>query len=225
MQTEAITLDKTQCHLISKNLGYLITINNLTESKVAQDLNIPVMTVRRLVSGETTDPRISTLKILANYFNTTIDHLIGEEMLIQHSVTTPSKPFFVPLLNWETVKQLKDIDFNKWVSWIPLSVRKNEPISNDAFALESRPSMYPPFQTGTIFVLDPKLKPADGDLVLVKLLGDNEMTLRELKIDPPDWQLYSINRNASPLSYSKEHHCIIAVVYLTLFYNRNTKPA
>lgn len=67
--------------------------------------------------------------------------------------------------------------------------------------MDSRPSMYPPFQSGTIFILDPALKPSDGDLVLVNLREDNELTLRELHIDPPDWRLHSVNQSSNIRNY------------------------
>ena len=84
--------------------------------------------------------------------------------------------------------------------------------------------MYPRFQPGTIFILDTELTPTDGDLVLVNLRENNELTLRELSIDPPDWQLHPVNQGASILNYSKETHELMAVVFLTLFYNRKMRP-
>lgn len=223
METEHLTLDQDQRNMISENLGYLMKLKSTTESKIAQELNIPVMTVRRLLSGETTDPRVFTLKMLADYFNVSIDALIGVNQLTPHELTTPTKPLFVPVFDWEQAKNINNIDLKKWQGWIPVTIGKDEKISSDAFALESRPSMYPPFQPGTIFILDPALKPSDGDLVLVNIRENNELTLRELHIDPPDWQLHSVNQGSSILSFSKESHDIIAVVFLTLFYNRKMR--
>ena len=53
---------------------------------------------------------------------------------------------------------------------------------------------------------------------------NNELTLRELFIDPPEWQLHPVNQGSSILNYAKEAHEIMAVVFLTLFYNRKMRP-
>jgi transcriptional regulator with XRE-family HTH domain len=220
MEIEHLPLDHKQRSTISENLRYLIRLKNTTESKVSQELNIPVMTIRRLLSGETSDPRVFTLKTIADYFQVSIDALIGINEFSQHELITPSKPLFIPVFDWEQVKNIRNLNLGEWPTWIPITIEKNQKISEKAFALESRPSMYPPFQLGTIFILDPELKPSDGDLVLVNLREVNELTLRGLYIDPPDWQLHSVSQSSNILNFSKECHEIIAVVFLTLFYNR-----
>lgn len=220
MEIEHLPLNSKQRSAISENLNYLIKLKKTTESKVAQELNIPVMTVRRLLSGETTDPRVFTLKTIADYFQVSINALIEVNEFPRQELISPSKPLFIPVFNWEQIKNIQSHNLEKWPTWVPITIEKNQKISDKTFALESRPFMYPPFQPGTIFILDPELKPSDGDLVLVNLRENNELTLRGLHIDPPDWQLHSVSQSSNILNFSKECHEIIAVVFLTLFYNR-----
>ena len=224
MEQESLVLEEKQRFTISRNLTMLIRLKKTSEARVAQDLNIPTMTIRRLLSGETTDPRISTLKTIASYFNISMDALVGSEQLMPQAINQPSKPIFIPVFDWDNVNNKETIDLNQWKNWIPVSVRNDTQISNKAFALESRPSMYPPFQPGTIFLLDPELKPSDGDLVLVHLFVNSEVTLRILSIDPPDWHLRSVSQHSNVLNFSQDEHKIIAVVFLTLFYNRKMYP-
>lgn len=224
MENELLRLDSEQRSVIADNLSRLIALKKTTESKVAQELDIPVMTVRRLLSGETTDPRVFTLKALADHFNVSLDRLIQSNAIGPNEHLSQSKPIFIPVLDWEFAKNRENIDLKQWSDWIPITVGKNENIGLNAFALESRPSMYPRFQPGTLFVLDPDLTPTDGDLVLLNLLENNELTLRELLIDPPDWQFHPLTPGVSILPYVKERHKVIAVVFLTLFYNRKTRP-
>lgn len=223
METD-LHLDASQRFNIAKNLSHLMTLRKTTESKIAQELNIPLMTVRRLLSGETTDPRVFTLKMLADYFDVGIDDLIETNTDKAHTFIARSKPLFLPILNWEIANNIGNLDLKKWSEWTPVTVGKHERISPHAFALESKPSMYPRFQQGTLFIFDPDLTPTDGDLVLVNLGENNDVTLRELFIDPPEWQLQSVHQNSPTLKFSKEHHRIVAVVFLTLFYNRKMKP-
>ena len=65
--------------MISKNLLFLISKNRTTTTKVAKDLSMNSINIYRLIDGSTTDPRISTLKALADYFCVTVDFLISEE--------------------------------------------------------------------------------------------------------------------------------------------------
>ena len=223
METELLELNQDQLSSIAGNLDNLIKLRKTTDNKVAQDLNIPPITIKRLLSGETTDPRISTLKSISNYFNISIDTLIEPNTVVPNEFINQSKLIFLPVLDWESAKSKDKIDLKQWQTWIPITIGKNEKISSNAFALDSRPSMYPRFLPGTIFILDPDLTPTDGDLVLVNLRENNELTLRELSIDPPDWRLHPVNQGTSTLNYSKESHEIVAVIFLTLFHNRKMR--
>lgn len=224
MGIEHLDLNFVQQNSIAENLARLIALKKTTDNKVAQDLEIPVISIRRLLSGETTDPRVSTLKAIANYFDVNVDDLINTDSSISQGVIAQAKPLLIPVLDWDSINKRNTIDFSHWSEWIPVTIGKNEKISAHAFALESRPSMCPRFQQGTIFIIDPELSATDGDLVLINLRENNEVTLRELFIDPPEWQLHPIHQGSKILQFSKETHEIIGVVFLTLFYNRKMRP-
>jgi len=224
VNAEHLNLDLTQRCSIAENLARFIALKKTTENKVAQDLNIPPISIKRLLSGETTDPRISTLKAIADYFKVSIDNLIATEEVAHFGVIGQTKPLFIPALDWESAKNLDVIDLSHWQEWVPVTVGKNETVSPRSFALESRPSMHPRFQQGTLFIVDPDLSATDGDLVLINLRQNNELTLRELFVDPPEWQLHPINQGSPILKFSKEEHEILGVVFLTLFYNRKMRP-
>lgn len=213
--------DENVQHL-AKNLNTLLAFHKLNISQLGQILNLPIMTIRRLLSGETTDPRISTLQLIANHFDVSLDSLIGENNLscLKHK----NKPNLIPKIDWTTLEKIsttKELDLSQWSEWQAVSLKEKEVISDHAFAIESRPSMYPRFPHGTIFIFDPNLKPKDGDIVLIKL-KNNELTLRKLVIDPPEWQLHSIISGSQTLHYSKKDHRIMGINLLTMLYNRKT---
>lgn len=223
MRSKASKIHRPEAQIISENLRALLKINNSTESKVAEALNIPFMTIRRLVSGETMDPRVFTLKLIADHFNVSIDTLISENKITTHELSQKNKPVFVPVLDWATieqVKKIKEIDLKKWQNWHPISFSDDAEFGENIFGLESRKSMYPRFQIGTIFIIDPDASPSDGDIVLVRMKKNNEMTLRELTIDPPLWQLKPISTGSEVIEYSNKTHEIFGVVILTLLYNK-----
>lgn len=208
---------------IALNLSKLLKANNMSESDIAKALGIPTMTIWRLITGKTTDPRISTLKAIADYFKVSIDTLVGDHQEPAQKFVKKNRPIFIPILDWQTAGKIdciKDLDLSKWTEWQPITLNENATISENAFALESRPSMYPRFQPGTIFIIDPATTPSDGDMVLVKIKANNELTLRELKIDPPEWQLWSVVSESNILKYSSDNYEIVGVVLLTLLYNK-----
>ena len=170
--SSALKIDQSQIQMLSNNLRTLLDTRRVSESEIANALNIPVMTVRRIVSGETTDPRISTLKLIADYFNVSIDFLIGNKEKNSLNFMAKSMPQFIPILDWKTVSNissLKDIDLNAWKEWHPIILGDKTSLSENAFALESRPSMQPRFPIGTLFIIDPNETPSDGDILLIKI--------------------------------------------------------
>lgn len=223
-QALKIKIEKNESLGIAETLNNLLKSHNLNVNQLAQELNIPMMTIRRLVLGKTTDPRISTLKLIADYFNITIDSLIEWNNYEMIKSSREASPHFVPILTWDTVqniKTIKELDLSNWKNWQPISLANNAfTIGANSFALESKPSMYPRFPQETLFIIDPNVHPADGDTVLVKIKESNEITLRELTIDPPEWLLQPLTTGSAVLHYSEIAHKIIGVNTLTILYNR-----
>jgi transcriptional regulator with XRE-family HTH domain len=226
---ELTTIDKTcneaeSSHHLSSNIIILLKKRNLNSSQLAQILNIPLMTIRRLISGETANPRISTLKLIADYFDISIDSLINDATSsLLGSTIQSNKPQFVPIIEWEIaekINSIKDIDLKKWKDWCPVSLIGKIVLGKESFALESRPSMYPRFPHGSFFVIDPSITPEDGDIVLIRVNNKNTLTLRELVMDPPEWKLNPIIPGSSVLKYSEEDYKITGVVFITMLYNR-----
>lgn len=67
---------------LSKNLSLLLKKYNVSEGTLARELSLPYNTIHRLVSGYTTDPRISTLKLIASYFNVSMDSLLQSDCIL-----------------------------------------------------------------------------------------------------------------------------------------------
>ncbi len=218
-----LKINKSQIESLSDNLHNLMKTKNITEAELAKSLNLPLMTIRRIVQGETTDPRISTLKLIADFFNVSVDVLIDINQIKSTTLRSKTTPQFIPVLDWHTVSNINSIDDLNLATlkrWQPITLSTQVKISEQAFALESRPSMQPRFPTGSIFIIEPKIPPSDGDVVLIKITNTRELTLRELVIDPPDWQLHPIVPGSSTLSYISSEHHFVGIVLLTLLYNR-----
>lgn len=223
---EPLKINGSSFKNLATNLRRLLKEHQVSESEVALSLNIPVMTIRRLVSGETIDPRISTLKLIANYFQVSVDLLVEDNNLNSVALMSKTIPQFVPILDWKTligIHSIEDIDLRLWKEWYPIIFGNQSTISNHAFALESRPSMQPRFPIGTLFIIDPNETPTDGDIVLIKLKTNGDLSLRELIIDLPRWQLQPVVAGSEGFFYDNKQHIIVGVVVLTMLHTRKEK--
>lgn len=220
--SKALIMDQTQIRSIAKNLKDLLNSRGVSEVEIARALDTSVMTIRRIISGETEDPRISTIKLIADYFNVSIDSLLNDNNQRSIDTLTKKTPQFVPILDWKTVEansSIKDINLNAWKEWYPI-VAEQDYTNNLTFAIESRPSMQPRFPHGTLFIINPSESPLDGDIILIKMKQEQEISLRELIIDPPKWQLQPIVTGSEILYFDEKQHNILGVVVLTLLHKR-----
>lgn len=67
---------------LSNSISLLMKENNISESDLARALSLPYNTIHRLISGHTADPRISTLKSIAAYFDVSLDSLSRSDYLL-----------------------------------------------------------------------------------------------------------------------------------------------
>lgn len=222
MLQEETSLNKQPALQLAKNLRFLLETRGTNAGQLAESLGISKMAISRLLSGTTTDPRISTVKLIADHFSVPVDSLIYGDQKTLNTHSIGNTPLILPTLDWETAKNIRtieDLDLKTWENWQPVSLG-NQKISKNSFTLKSLPSMYPRFQYGTIFVIDPEAKPEDGDIVLVKVKESGEITLKEISIDPPHYLLNSITKNSSQVVYETDRFEISGVNILTLLFKR-----
>lgn len=176
------------------NLHNFIEKEKIHEAELSRRTGIPQPTLHKILTGKTSDPRISTLQILASYFGVTLDALYGNVGLQKNIAIQSSKS--IPIISWtDAIKHrdaIKNISLNHWDQWVVISDHSGE----NMFALKSKASMEPRFPRGTIFIIDVKLTPTDGDLVVVHYPETKECTVRELSIDGRTELLLPLNTHS-----------------------------
>lgn len=173
-------LDSKKLDPLALNLRRLMVASNVSEAEIARKTSIPQPTIHKILTGKTSDPRASTLSALASFFNVSIDELVTG----QESRGFVRKINNLPIISWEQAIKFEEVISNlqpsNWDKWVV-----TEPLPSNCFALLSKPSMEPRFPKGTALVIDPNLKPEDGDILLVYYPDTNEATMREISIDGP----------------------------------------
>jgi len=200
---------------LSKNLENLLFAHQISSTNLAKCLNVPYNTIHRILMGTTADPRVSTIRAIADYFNVTLDYLLSDE----HRPKQVGIP--VPLYEWA---QMRDPSFKNTghiQKFINVSSLNSKDDHRNFFAIESTKSMQPRFPFGTKFIIDCEVEFMDGDLILIRFKKDNCVTLRELVIDSPHWQLNPVIPGSPTIFFKHEEHSIIGVVVLTLIQTRS----
>ncbi len=179
--------------LLIRNMQALMQHHNLNEAKLARIADIPQPTLHKILAGKTTDPRISTLKILADYFNTSVDDLymgVSKTSLARTTAHVQS----IPVISWQDCGKglhfIHRLTPAQWHQWLVV-----EFLEKHLYALTTKPSMESAFHIGTTLIIDPLKTPKDGDLVIIHYPNSQEATLRKLTIDGPNQLLAAIHPN------------------------------
>lgn len=172
---------------IANVLNQLITQMGISEAALGRKIGVPRATINRLVSGKTPDPRASTLKAIADFFEITIDQLLGEKLLLNQSQenelnTNMNKR--IPIIDWDKANQWSCINrglasdvHSKWLLTDPN-------IDGGRFAIIfNGESMWPRFDADTILIVEPEKTPKNRDFVIAYIYETEEILFRQLIMD------------------------------------------
>jgi SOS-response transcriptional repressor LexA len=209
-----VTAEPEERDTLTSNLHRLMRIRGVSEAELVRWANIPQATLHKVISGKTDDPRVSTLKALANAFEVSIDELLS-------GVDTPRKINIIPktqsipILSWRecihAMKLIKNLTPANWNNWVV-----SEYVSSHAYGLISKASMEPYFSRKTVLIIDRDRIPEDGDIVVVSYPKTSDATLRKLSVDGPTKLLLPMNANGNPTKFKKGIK-IIGVVLKSVF--------
>lgn len=164
-----------------KDLGKFCGVSDVAVGYWEKDLNVP--------GGE-------SLAKLAKFFNTSIDYILYGTEFEGNLITNMLR---IPVISWvqagsftesKPAEVLSDAD-----RWIETSLR----VGNNAFALEvkedsmTNPNGLPTIPEGATVVVDPDMEPLHGKIVVARLDGTNEATIKKLVIDGPQKFLVPLN--------------------------------
>lgn len=184
---------------------------NLSGSELAKRTGLPISTVNRIISGTVTDPRISTLKPLADYFGITVDQLLGFKALpsnyIDNNNLEPS--MVIPLYSIQDSEIQENLK-KKWFTWVTKKSDKN--INSFALCLNTD-EFEPVFEKETTLIIEPQmLPPKHLDYLLVKLNDENKSTIRRYYIDGNDEYLMPLNKQLQAIRINEKLNTIVGII-------------
>lgn len=206
---------------VSIVMKQLLQHTKMSGNALARDLNFPPPTITRLVTGGVKDPRASTLIAIADYFNITVDQLLGREhlpktfTLSDNKETTPKPHLSIPVLNTSQVIHYQEYLNNptEWLRW----QSNHESLDNKyAFAMQLKNDLYQPvFNKGTLVIIDPKVTPESDDYVLVAFTGDANGIIKRYVAEGRHKSLHALNPDLKTIPFETDDCSIIGVIIET----------
>ena len=171
---------------------------NMSQYVFAKDFGIAQSTVGGWESGKR-EPNFETMQKLADYFNVSVDYLLGRD---ETPVSSPqSSGTWIPVLGHVQagipVEAVQDI-----IDYEDISNITKDP--SDYFALQIKgSSMEPRFCAGDVVIVKKQNTAEDGDIVIALINGD-EATVKKFKKRPEGIMLIPINNNFETMFYSND---------------------
>ncbi len=104
-------------------------------------------------------------------------------------------------------KEIVEQQSNEWTDWIETSAK----VSPYSFSLRvTGDSMFNPsgqgvsIPEGAFVIVDPKIEALSGRIVVAKIKGSKEATIKKLAIDGPHTYLMSLNPNYRPIELNED---------------------
>jgi len=158
-----------------------------------------------LQSDPTTNPTITTLVPIANFFGITITQLIGDESLPDKVIGyVENKTYWlkVPLIEWrQIIDWLKPDRQTRTNSYVLVDIDVGE----NAFALKVEEDDWSTITKGSVLIINIEITPEHKDYVIVYKKGQIIPTLKQVLIDDEKIYLKPMNPYFQPTLFDQSH--------------------
>jgi len=210
-----INMEKQYFNNILSKLMLECDIDNSTLSK---QTNIPLPTITRLRHDKNINPTISSLKPIADFFQITVDELMGFSSLSHDRIPGTHSRFnyitsIIPIINWQDVisyiQNSNEFINNNNLDWIS-SEKKLEDTSfaikvpHDAFALF--------FKKNSLVLINYTQSIAVGDLIFIQPNQSESIICKKILTDGHELFLKSIDPKIKGIQKLMQNDIIIGKV-------------
>ncbi len=180
---------------LAKNLKVLLEKNNATPSQLSNSCGIDLPRISRMMTGKTANPNVNSLQPIAEFFDVTIDQLIGTSPLqidASYGIVVPINRLLVPIIEWKHTPywlEVKD-HFNPKQT---IDARSNT--SCDAYALSINDTRFEPrFSEGSVIIVDPNLQPNNRDHIITEDKNNSQISIVQVIIENNKTFLKSVGK-------------------------------
>lgn len=201
-------------------LKQLLAHKKLSSNGLAKLLALPTPTIHRLITGEVQDPRISTLLLIANYFEITVDQLLGRKVLDKKFYAdvvakTDQPSCSIPLLTMGEACALPK-NIKKATQWFRWHSQISDTDNEKSFSILIKNNLYEPlFSQGSVIVINATNHPENGDYVLVNFEGDSTPVLKRYISEGKNKFFSAIGVDTKNIPLNPKNSKIIGVVIET----------
>ena len=206
-------LHEKHAHRLSENLKLLMEECDMDGTKLSKYTCIPSTTINRLRKEKTiTNPTLSTLLPLSEFFSLNVSQLIGDEPLAESRIkgiyhAEPIKLHHIPLLSWQDA-----ILWPASISTPQKFVQTEHHYSKQTFALLVESEDWENFTKDTILLVDPLCQAEHKDLVIVFKQGHVIPSLKQLLLDDETRYLKPLTSGYTTSAMTPEYKILGTVV-------------
>ncbi|MCL5272445.1 MAG: helix-turn-helix domain-containing protein [Gammaproteobacteria bacterium] len=199
-------LNDTSQLLLARTLNELIGRDKkLTPAALARSLGIPTNKITRILNGDVTDPKASTLVQIANYFDISIEQLLGLESIVRQGAYE-QQDIARPLPIYEFSRPTRMT--NEWYRW-----SSNE-IDGEYYALAIDTDLYEPtFPQNSLLIVNPDIMPDDRSYIVVKRNDSPEhCSVKKYVVEGNQSYLYPINPKLPVELFDRNLYTVAGVI-------------
>lgn len=175
---------KTLC----ENLNRLMEGSRLSMSQLHRNTGVAIPTIQRMRDDPSANPTISSLKPIADFFNLTVNQLIGDEPLPMNRIAgsyqeNKDKWVSIPIISWEEAITWPK---NKIEREYSNTISTDIDVSKNAYALKVEEDNWINLATGTILIIDPEMEHTHRDFLVVYSPGEKRPSIKQILFDDAD---------------------------------------
>ena len=157
-------------------------MEGMSESALARAVKLPKATVHRVVSGITPDPRARTLLPIAQYFNISIEQLMGITALPNNTRLKSAghqQAIEMPFISFNKLKEWSNGSYTPEQSYNITSLSNKTLDAHYFITKVNSDEMAPLFSTGTFLLIRKQRTATKDSIVLVYNSTNNKFLIRK----------------------------------------------
>lgn len=203
--------------MVNTKVGQILSLlmGDMSEAALARAVKLPKATIHRVLSGSTPDPRAGTLLPIAQYFNISIEQLIGIIELPKNCPLQSTKAFKEIKIPFVNFSQLKNWEEGEYVpqNFLEVSSFGNKTIDSNCFVTKlDSDEMAPVFSNNTYLIVTTKALLKADDIIIVFNNQNDQILVRKYVLLKGEKYLISSNPSYDIINFDKKIKFIGVVI-------------